>query len=107
MKLSGTWTGYEQFLRLWLQPGPNDGRAAAESFNGHIGLGLPGALLKSPWVSNEQCCGQAVIHRAPASLECQARFSCLKSLVPRRQVEIINKHKSKSLAYVKERVSFL
>lgn len=55
MKLSGTWTGYEQFLRLWLQPGPNDGRAAAESLNGHIGLGLPGALPESPWVSNEQC----------------------------------------------------
>lgn len=101
MRLSGTWTGYEQFLWLWLQPGPNDGRAAAESLNGHVGLGLPGALPESPWVSNEQRCGQAVIHRAPASLECQARFSCLKSLVPRRQVEILNKYNSKKCSICK------
>lgn len=81
MKLSGTWTGYEQCLFLWLLPGFNDGRAAVEPLNGHVGLGLPAALPEPPLVSNEQRCGQAVIHLAPASLECQARLSCLKSLV--------------------------
>ena len=107
MKLSGTWTGYEQFLLLWLQPGSNDGRAAVELLNGHVRLGLPGALSEPPSVSNEQCCGQAVIHWAPASLECQARFSCLKSFVQTRQVEIINKYNSKRLVYMKELFSFL
>lgn len=52
--------GCEQFLFLWLQPGPEDlgGGAAAELLNGCVRLG-PEQPQCLPPASNEQCCGQA------------------------------------------------